>query len=185
MSLYDENGRLTEEAAQNALSFLFAKRHEEKYVLDVCCGSRMFYYEKQSPNVLFMDIRDGDFPLSNGKVVHVHPDVVASFEDMPFAGESFRVVVFDPPHLLNPGAEADWTKTYGRLVRGWQDVIRNGFRECFRVLEPHGVLLFKWSETDVSLATILELAPYRPLLGTRTKVQTAFTIFLKEEIYRK
>lgn len=185
MSLYNEDGSLTDEAARNALSFLFAKRHEEKYVLDACCGSRMFYYEKQSPNVLFMDIRDGDFPLTNGKVVSVHPDVVASFEDMPFAGESFRVVIFDPPHLWSAGPRSDMTKTYGGLTRGWQDGIRNGFRECFRVLQPSGLLLFKWCETDIKLATVLELAPYRPLLGTRTKVQTAFTVFLKEEIYKK
>jgi SAM-dependent methyltransferase len=182
MSFYNENGTLTREACE----LLFPQGPvEKKYVLDACCGSRMFYYEKQSPHVLFMDNREGDFQLSNGKEVKVHPDVVASFEDMPFAGESFQVVVFDPPHLRNPGPEADMTKTYGRLVRGWQDVIRNGFRECFRVLKPHGVLLFKWCETDIKLATVLELAPYRPLLGTRTKVQTFFILFLKEEIYEK
>lgn len=156
-----------------------------QYVLDACCGSRMFYYEKQSPHVLFMDKRDGDFPLTNGKVVHVHPDVVASFEDMPFEDETFRMVIFDPPHVYSHGKGSDMEKEYGCLTRGWQDGIGKGFRECFRVLKPHGVMLFKWCETRIKLSVVLGLAPYRPLLGTRTKVPTAFIVFLKEEAYKK
>ena len=29
-----------------------------KKVLDACCGSRMFYYNRQNKNVLFMDKRE-------------------------------------------------------------------------------------------------------------------------------
>ena len=27
----------------------------QKPILDVCCGSRMFYFDKNNPNVCFMD----------------------------------------------------------------------------------------------------------------------------------
>ena len=27
-------------------------------ILDMCCGSRMFYFDKQDPQVLFTDIRE-------------------------------------------------------------------------------------------------------------------------------
>ena len=156
-----------------------------QYVLDACCGSRMFYFEKHSPHVLFMDCRKGDFVLTNGKTVSIQPDIQASFEHMPFESESFRMVVFDPPHVYSHGKGSDMEKTYGCLTRGWQQIIRNGFRECFRVLEPHGILLFKWCEARIKLSSVLELAPYGPLLGTRTKVPTAFIVFLKEELYKK
>ena len=29
----------------------------EKLILDACCGSRMFWFDKQNPNVLFVDKR--------------------------------------------------------------------------------------------------------------------------------
>lgn len=29
----------------------------EKKILDACCGSRMFWFDKKNPNVLFMDKR--------------------------------------------------------------------------------------------------------------------------------
>lgn len=28
-----------------------------KPILDVCCGSRMFYFDKNNPDVVFMDCR--------------------------------------------------------------------------------------------------------------------------------
>ena len=159
--------------------------NEEKYILDVCCGARMFYYDKTSPHVYYMDKRSGTFQLTSGKTVEILPDIVASFEAIPFPSESFRLVIFDPPHLRNRGAKSNMSKWYGELYRGWQDEIANGFKECFRVLENHGILLFKWCEADIKLSVVLELCPYRPLLGTRTNTKTAFITFLKEEDMQK
>ena len=31
---------------------------EAKIILDACCGSRMFWFDKENPLVLFTDIRD-------------------------------------------------------------------------------------------------------------------------------
>jgi ubiquinone/menaquinone biosynthesis C-methylase UbiE len=61
--------------------------------------------------------------------------------------------------------------------------LRDGFAECFRVLKPTGVLVFKWSDVQVHLSEILPLAlPHRPLIGNK-KAKTSGThwvLFLKE-----
>ena len=31
---------------------------ETKIILDACCGSRMFWFDKENPLTLFADIRD-------------------------------------------------------------------------------------------------------------------------------
>ena len=45
------------------------------------------------------------------------------------------------------------------------DDLRRGFSECFRVLDPGGVLVFKWNETQVKVREILELVPQQPIFG--------------------
>jgi hypothetical protein len=43
-------------------------------------------------------------------------------------------------------------KKYGRLNKEtWRDDLRAGFAEAFRVLWLHGVLIFKWNETQIPL----------------------------------
>lgn len=39
----------------------------EKTILDMCCGSRMFYFDKHDPNVLFTDIREYHDTLCDGR----------------------------------------------------------------------------------------------------------------------
>jgi SAM-dependent methyltransferase len=44
-------------------------------------------------------------------------------------------------------------KKYGRLNKEtWRDDLRAGFAEAFRVLRPHGVLIFKWNETQIPVS---------------------------------
>ena len=57
---------------------------------------------------------------------------------------------------------------YGALYSDWKDMLQRGFSECFRVLEPGGVLIFKWNETDIPVKEILKLAPVKPLFGNRS-----------------
>ena len=66
-------------------------------VLDVCCGGRMFYFDKNDPRVLFCDNRDFDTNLCDGREYAVHPDVKCDFTRLPFVDNSYSVVVFDPP----------------------------------------------------------------------------------------
>lgn len=50
--------------------------------------------------------------------------------------------------------------SHGCTYHGWQDIIRKGFSECFRVLMPGGFLIFKWNETDIRVSEILKLTPH-------------------------
>lgn len=153
-----------------------------KKILDACCGGRMFWFDKHNPLVTYMDNRNFAENMSNGQYFVVAPDVVADFREMPFPDNTFKVVIFDPPHLLHAGESSWLAKKYGRLdAKTWRDDIRKGFNECFRVLEPDGILVFKWSETNIKASEILELAPQKPLIGHRSGKQhkTHWMLFMK------
>ena len=156
-----------------------------KPILDACCGSKMFYFDKHDPRVLFQDIRSMETTLCDGRRFEVKPDVQADFTDMPYDDGSFSMVVFDPPHLLrNTGATpTGWQHTkYGALHSDWRDMLRQGFAECFRVLKPGGFLVFKWNETDIKVSEILALTPHKPVFGhiSGKRSNTHWICFLKK-----
>ena len=148
-----------------------------KPILDACCGSRMFWFDKDNPLVEFMDIRDEDVYLTDGQLVMVHPNTIGDFTAMPFPDNSFKLVVFDPPHLVWAGKTPNMYKLFGRL-EDWKTELSRGFKECFRVLEPYGVLIFKWSEIDLKLKTVLELTDEKPLFGHK-RGKTFWVAFMK------
>lgn len=76
---------------------------KNKKILDACCGSRMFWFNKENKDTIYMDNRMEDTTLCDGRKLIVKPDVIADFRKMPFKNESFYLIVFDPPHLLNVG----------------------------------------------------------------------------------
>ena len=149
-------------------------------VLDASCGSRMFWYDKGNPYGLFMDNRMEEHTLCDGRKLEITPDVIADFRHMPFMDNTFFHVVFDPPHLIRAGAESWLAKKYGKLGENWQEDIRQGFAECFRVLRPYGTLVFKWNEEQIKLAEILKLTPYKPLYGNR-RSKTHWIVFMKPD----
>jgi len=150
-------------------------------VLDACCGSRMFWFDRRHPAAVFMDCRRADETLCDGRRLVVEPDIVGDFRRMPFPDGRFRLVVFDPPHTF--AGESSWmARKYGRLDRrSWRADLAAGFRECFRVLEDQGVLVFKWCSVEVPLADVLALAPSPPLFGSQVGRQgkTHFVVFMK------
>lgn len=152
----------------------------DKPVLDVCCGPRMFWFDKEDDRAVFMDKRRFLGVCCDGRTVAVKPDVLADFANIPFPDSSFRLVVFDPPHLrCGPNS---WTaQKYGRLEGDWRGSLRSGFSECFRVLEDRGVLIFKWNEYQVPVKEILALTDEKPLFGHRSgrKSQTHWICFMK------
>ena len=150
-------------------------------VLDACCGSRMFWFDKNNPLGMFVDKRTEEHILCDGRTLTVAPDKVADFTSLPFADESFFLVVFDPPHLKTLGANSWLAKKYGRLVGDWETEIRGGFEECWRVLKTNGTLIFKWNSIEVPLAKVLELAPAQPLFGHTTgrQAKTHWMTFFK------
>jgi len=149
-----------------------------KPILDACCGSRMFWFDKENPAVIFMDHRVLDTKLCDGRRFIIHPDVVGDFRDMPFKNASFRLIVFDPPHLRRAG-EKSWLRSkYGLLGDSWQDDLHRGFEECMRVLQDYGVLVFKWSEDQITTGDVLKLFPEQPLFGNR-RGKTVWLVFMK------
>lgn len=149
-----------------------------KRVLDATCGSRMIWFDKQNPDVLYMDNRELTTTLCDGRILNVHPDVIADFRDMPFKDNTFYLVVFDPPHLIKAGKKSWLAKKYGILEDTWQEDIRQGFKECIRVLKPNGTLIFKWNEDQIKLTEILKAIDYKPLFGNR-RSKTHWLVFMK------
>ena len=151
-------------------------------ILDMCCGSRMFWLDKQDDRAVFTDVRSEEHTLCDGRRLVIRPDLIADFRALPFANDSFPVVVFDPPHLERVGDSAWMGKKYGKLNKvTWRDDLRNGFAEAFRVLRPHGVLIFKWNETQIPVSQSLALTPEKPIIGQRTgkEDKTHWIIFVK------
>lgn len=151
-----------------------------KRILDACCGSKMFWFDKENADVIFMDNRELDETLCDGRSLHIKPDIVADFRKMPFNDESFYLVVFDPPHLINAGDNSWLVKKYGKLNKEtWKEDIAQGFKECMRVLKKNGVLIFKWNEEQIKLNDILRCLPQKPLFGNR-RSKTHWLCFIKE-----
>ena len=154
----------------------------EKKILDACCGSRMFWFDKDNPNVLFQDIRSESHILCDGRSLNVNPDVVGDFRKMEFEDNSFNMVVFDPPHLKKLGQSSWMAKKYGVLNYHWRDDIRSGFEDCMRVLKPGGTLIFKWNEIQIKLNDVLDILPLKPLFGHTSGKhgRTIWLAFLKD-----
>lgn len=154
------------------------RENSAKTILDVCCGGRMWWYDKTDSRACFMDNRKFSTELCDGREFGVSPDVVGDFRSIPFPDETFQMVLFDPPHLRKAG-EKSWLATkYGLLGKNWRDDLRKGFSECFRVLKPLGTLIFKWNEDQIKLSSILKLTDEKPLVSHKRQ-KTHFVIFMK------
>lgn len=169
-------------------------------ILDVACGGKMFYFDKQDERVLFCDIRNVETTLCDGRFFEVKPDIQSDFTSLPFENNRFSMVVFDPPHLLRNTGKSKFCDLYGSLnekavptgyqqikygalYSDWRDMISKGFKECFRVLLPGGFLIFKWNETDIKVSEVLELTSERPVFGHKSGKQskTHWLCFMKQE----
>lgn len=138
---------------------------------------------------MFGDIRSENMTItdrSHGKesgtrALRIDPDVLLDFRALPFDDEIFHLVAFDPPHLVRAGPRSWLAAKYGKLGQDWRDDLRSGFSECFRVLRPHGTLVFKWNETQVKVREVLELTPHKPLFGNTSgrKAGTHWIVFMK------
>lgn len=141
-------------------------------ILDMTCGSRSMWFDKNTPGVVYMDKRKGCWETTTKRGLRktvTSPMLMADFTALPFCDEVFDLVVFDPPHLSRAGNEFRFAHMYGRLFDDWEVVLSRGFSEGFRVLKRLGFLIFKWSDGFASLSQVLELAPYQPLFGQRSR----------------
>ncbi|AGT07924.1 class I SAM-dependent methyltransferase [Paracoccus aminophilus] len=164
----------------------------ETPVLDACCGSRMFWFDRADPRAIFGDIRAERHSLPDkssaggARELIIAPAAVMDFRALPFPDDTFHLVIFDPPHLIRNGKTGWLAKKYGKLGADWRDDIRAGFAECFRVLKPHGTLIFKWNEHEVRVSELLALTDQKPLIGNRCgkTAKSHWIVFMKPEATR-
>lgn len=149
-------------------------------ILDVCCGSKMFWYQKEHPDVTFCDNRELETTLCDGRKLVVKPDIVADFRNLPFGDETFNLVVFDPPHLTMAGDSSWLAQKYGKLPTDWKQYLKDGYKECQRVLANNGVLIMKWNEEQISTREMLKAIGRKPLFGDK-RSKTRWMVFVKEE----
>ena len=90
-----------------------------KRIIDVACGSKMFWFDKHNPDVEFCDKRTVEYhEFYPEQYIEVAPDTVCDFTALPFESGSYKLVVFDPPHLTRAG-DTSWTALkYGVLKSG-------------------------------------------------------------------
>jgi SAM-dependent methyltransferase len=158
-------------------------------ILDPCCGGRMMWLDKQNPRVVFGDQRAASITVTDNsksnksgtRTIRIEPDTMLDFRALPFADGAFKLVAFDPPHLVSAGPRSWLAAKYGKLSDDWRNDIRRGFAECFRVLDSDGVLVFKWNETQVKLREVLALTPHEPLFGqiSGRSGMTHWLVFMK------
>lgn len=167
----------------------------EKKILDVTCGPRSIWFNKNHPLAIYCDKRkekwEGDFGNAlrkDGTKKHrqlvIDPDVQCDFTDLPFEDSTFSLVVFDPPHKFGL-KETSWiAKAYStyNTKEEMLDNISRGFSECMRVLKPDGVLVFKWAEVQIPTPEIIKAIGHQPLFGHHSgkKSDTNWLCFMKE-----
>jgi SAM-dependent methyltransferase len=143
------------------------------------------WFDRDDTRALFVDRRRETVAMkwTGRKDLHyrIDPDVLTDFRELPFPSDTFALVVFDPPHVERKKPLGNLTRRYGCLNGDWREMIRQGFAECFRVLKPEGVLVFKWSSVQFPLREILALTPEKPLFGHQSgvRMQTHWVCFLK------
>jgi SAM-dependent methyltransferase len=118
-----------------------------------------FYPKKKPEKILDATVNAGRFWVGTMRKIvgmdidrHHKPDVVGDNTDMPFDDESFDVIVYDPPHIPNQGADRDkdFNKRFGLGPRA---SLQQGYNfshmfppfcmEAHRVLKKNGVLFCK------------------------------------------
>ena len=155
----------------------------DKFILDACCGGRCFWWNKHHANTIYIDNRKRDKGHCDDRFNHcIKPDIIMDFRKLNFPDKSFKLVVFDPPHLIGKPDGCRMTKTYGVLNKEtWQDDIKRGFNECWRVLDDYGVLIFKWNDASVKRKKLLETLGRTPLFGhpNGSKIPTHWFCFMK------
>jgi len=150
-----------------------------KFILDACCGVKYMWKNKNHPNVVYNDIRteeEGFIPFKNTKKLSVKPNTNYDFRNMGFKDKSFKLVVFEPPHLASLGENSKFRKIYGCLNKEtWKEDIKKGFEECLRVLDDYGILEFKWSDYEIPFREVINLFPIEPLFMNITNYKATST----------
>lgn len=118
-----------------------------------------FYPHQPPERILDATVNAGRFWIGSTRPVtgididpRHRPDIVADNAAMPFAAESFDVVVYDPPHIPNQGKDRnkDFNKRFGLVLKAspqqgynFSHLFPPFVKEAYRVLRRNGVLFCK------------------------------------------
>lgn len=140
---------------------------EQKIILDACCGGRMMWFNKHHPNALYIDNKvceKGHIQKGFNPNHEVKPDIVMDFRDLTFKDKSFKLVVFDPPHLSTLTETSIMRKKFGCLnADTWEYDLKTAFNELWRVLDDYGTLIIKWNDIEIPYKKLLSLFSQEPL----------------------
>ena len=135
----------------------FYPKTQPRSLLDATANSKRFWRNSTRP-VIGMDIE-----------LRYRPDILGTSLSLPFKGQAFDVVVYDPPHVPNQGK--DKQKDFGvRFGLGSKSSANTNYnfshtfppfvKEAYRVLKHQGVLFckitdyvhnhrFQWAHIDL------------------------------------
>ena len=121
--------------------------------LDACCGYRHMWKNKNTSNVIFIDIKR-----------EVKPTIVASAKHLPFRDKIFDKIYCDPPHIIRSDTKnmklgqthSDFAKMYGSWKNRseWIAFVGRTNIEFKRILKDNGILWYKitsggWQNVDI------------------------------------
>lgn len=151
-------------------------------ILDPCCGGRMFYFDKSHEKVEYRDIRRETVEMKDRdkvRTLDINPNSIGDFRNLPDPDNTYKFVVFDPPHYINVGKNSWLAKKYGKLDKDtWIDDISKGLLECLRVVEEGSVVVMKWSEGDIKTVDLIKKLPAKPVFGDKSG-KTRWLFFVK------
>ncbi len=161
---------------------LLGPKGPSKFILDVSCGNRMFWFQKNQENTIYLDNRleDKGF-IKERPNIEIKPDIVMDFTNLGLK-KKFKLIVWDPPHCKRYQSLGVITKKYGCLnPENWRKIIHEGFINIWNLLEDYGILIFKWNSEEIKTSDILKLFPEKPLFGhpTNSKNKTKWFCFMK------
>jgi len=130
----------------------------------------MMWFDKTHKNVVFGDVAvKPEGCIEQQRYFKVIPDVLLDFRNLPFIDNSFDLVAFDPPHIIDCKETSIMWNKYGSLDPGtFRFDLLCGFNECWRVLRDSGTLVFKWAESRLSTKDVLDIFPVEPMFGHTT-----------------
>jgi len=114
---------------------------DEKFILDACCGGKMAWFDKKHPNAIYLDERKEVKGFMECRPnFEVNPDIVGDFRNLNFEDRSFKLVLWDPPHIVRFGNKSWMSQKYGMLGKDWEEDLRKGFSVRLYVLESFFLL---------------------------------------------
>ena len=94
---------------------------------------------------------------------------------------SVKLVFTSPPYWDLKDYEIKDQIGYKQTYDKYLDDLLKVWKECFRVLDKDGILIFKWNEAQIPIKQVLECTIHKPLFGHRTMInnKTIWMAFMK------